>query len=240
LQEWRMKLSSSACFLECLQVKSWVEILHLTSVHGMVPDQPRTVGKTGFQGYSNRMTSISRRKPCTMGATSGVKRKTPAEAHRTLGFSLVGDGTSNAHTKVMTDKAKLYGEAQRSARVHCGEVKVRVGWLAGLQLFLKPGLWYASNIAHGQIMQGPPKTGSSHNPSRDGHSQERTASWCVVLSSPLCRTTGGSSCLGQHTLLQLCVQGFGWMDGWMDAVPYLMGHGIFGARVRCTMWHANG
>jgi hypothetical protein len=39
---------------------------------------------------------------------SGVKRKAPNEGHRSLGFSMTGDGTCTAHKKVMTEKASLY------------------------------------------------------------------------------------------------------------------------------------
>jgi hypothetical protein len=38
------------------------------------------------------------------GQVSGIKRKSPTEGHRTLGFFMTGDGTSNAHRRVMKKK----------------------------------------------------------------------------------------------------------------------------------------
>jgi hypothetical protein len=46
-----------------------------------------------------------------MGIITGIKRKAPAEGHRTLGFHLAGDGTSTAHKKAMTDKVALYSKS---------------------------------------------------------------------------------------------------------------------------------
>jgi hypothetical protein len=51
------------------------------------------------QHRSISMTSSS------SGQVSGIKRKAPTEGHRTLGFFMTGDGTSNEHTPVMKEKS---------------------------------------------------------------------------------------------------------------------------------------
>jgi hypothetical protein len=38
------------------------------------------------------------------GTVLGVKRKSPEEGHRTLGFQISGDGKCNAHKKAMKEK----------------------------------------------------------------------------------------------------------------------------------------
>jgi hypothetical protein len=40
------------------------------------------------------------------GKSSGIKRKSVNQGHRTLGFHLTGDGTSTAHKQIMKIKAK--------------------------------------------------------------------------------------------------------------------------------------
>jgi hypothetical protein len=45
------------------------------------------------------------------GQSSGIKRKSVNQGHRTLGFHLTGDGTSTAHKNIMKIKAKGYSEA---------------------------------------------------------------------------------------------------------------------------------
>jgi hypothetical protein len=55
------------------------------------------------------------------GTVSGVKRKSPEEGHRTLGFQISGDGKCNAQKKAMKEKAILYGEAIRSSTMWRGE-----------------------------------------------------------------------------------------------------------------------
>jgi hypothetical protein len=52
---------------------------------------------------------------------SGVKRKAPAEGHRTLGLFTTGDGTCIAHKKVMKEKASLYATAITRSSVWKGE-----------------------------------------------------------------------------------------------------------------------
>jgi hypothetical protein len=42
------------------------------------------------------------------GHTSGIKSKAATQGHITLGFHFTGDGTSSAHKKIMTCKAKEY------------------------------------------------------------------------------------------------------------------------------------
>jgi hypothetical protein len=55
------------------------------------------------------------------GTVSGVKRKSPEEGHRRLGFQISGDGKCNAQKKAMKEKAILYGEAIRSSTMWRGE-----------------------------------------------------------------------------------------------------------------------
>jgi hypothetical protein len=55
------------------------------------------------------------------GQTSGIKRKSATQGHRTLGFHLTGDGTSSAHKKIMKVKSKEYGEAIISSTLHRAE-----------------------------------------------------------------------------------------------------------------------
>jgi hypothetical protein len=43
-----------------------------------------------------------------------VKRKSPEEGHRTLGFQILVDGKYNAQKKAMKEKEILYGKAIRS------------------------------------------------------------------------------------------------------------------------------
>jgi hypothetical protein len=42
------------------------------------------------------------------GQISEIKRKSPTEGHRTLGFFITGDGTSNEHLRVMNEKGLAY------------------------------------------------------------------------------------------------------------------------------------
>jgi hypothetical protein len=51
------------------------------------------------------------------GQVSGIKRKKPTEGHRTLGFFMTGDGTSNEHKRVMHKKG--WGTRWRSETVLC-------------------------------------------------------------------------------------------------------------------------
>jgi hypothetical protein len=58
------------------------------------------------------------------GRTSGVKRKSVEEGHRTLGFHMSGDGKCEAHKKVMIDKALLYSNAIHNSTMWRGESAV--------------------------------------------------------------------------------------------------------------------
>jgi hypothetical protein len=51
------------------------------------------------------------------GTRTTIKRKSPSESHRTLGFHLNGDGTSTGHKRVMMDKIGLYSEAVESSTI---------------------------------------------------------------------------------------------------------------------------
>jgi hypothetical protein len=51
---------------------------------------------------------------------SGIKRKTPTEGHRTLGFFVIGDGTSNEHKRVMKEKGMAYAMAIRNSNLQRG------------------------------------------------------------------------------------------------------------------------
>jgi hypothetical protein len=50
-----------------------------------------------------------------------VKRKSPEEEHRTLGFQISGDGKCIAKMKSMKKKAILFGEAIRGSTMWRGE-----------------------------------------------------------------------------------------------------------------------
>jgi hypothetical protein len=58
------------------------------------------------------------------GQSSGIKRKSVNQGHRTLGFHLTGDGTSSAHKKIMNIKAKGYSEAITSGSLQRGEIAI--------------------------------------------------------------------------------------------------------------------
>jgi hypothetical protein len=53
--------------------------------------------------------------------TVGIKRKSPSDSHRTLGFHLQGDVKSDSHKKVMREKAEAYGEAISGSLLQRGE-----------------------------------------------------------------------------------------------------------------------
>jgi hypothetical protein len=74
------------------------------------------------------------------GTVSGVKRKSPEEGHRTLGFQISGDGKFTAQKKAMKEKAILFGEGIRSITM----------WKQnrhGVQhiLYAELGIWYTSH-----------------------------------------------------------------------------------------------
>jgi hypothetical protein len=49
------------------------------------------------------------------GQVSVIKRKAPAEGHRTLGFFMTGDGASNEHKRVMKEKWLAYAMPIRNS-----------------------------------------------------------------------------------------------------------------------------
>jgi hypothetical protein len=67
-----------------------------------------------------------------------VKRKSPEEGHRTLGFQISGDGKCNAQKKAMKEKAILYGEAIRSSTMLIGEISMEYN------AFYMPSLGYGT------------------------------------------------------------------------------------------------
>jgi hypothetical protein len=67
------------------------------------------------QHLSISMTSMS------SGQVSGINRKAPTEGHRTLGFFMTGDGTSNEHKRVMMKKGLDYATAIKNSTLPCGE-----------------------------------------------------------------------------------------------------------------------
>jgi hypothetical protein len=58
--------------------------------------------------------------PRSSGQISGIKRKSPTEGHRTLGFFMTGDGTSNEHRRVMNEKGLSYAMAIRNSTLQRG------------------------------------------------------------------------------------------------------------------------
>jgi hypothetical protein len=58
--------------------------------------------------------------PNATGQTSGIKRKSATQGHRTLEFHLIGDGTPSAHKNIMKGKAKEYGKAIISSILNQG------------------------------------------------------------------------------------------------------------------------
>jgi hypothetical protein len=69
---------------------------------------------------------------------SGVKRKSPEEGHRTLGFQISGDGKCNAQKKAMKEKTILCGEAIRSSTMWRGESSM------AYNAFYMPSLGYGT------------------------------------------------------------------------------------------------
>jgi hypothetical protein len=67
---------------------------------------------------SHRGIEMSR----STGTVYGVKRKSPEEGHRTLGFQIYGDGQCIAQKKAMKEKTILFGEAIRSSTIWRGEI----------------------------------------------------------------------------------------------------------------------
>jgi hypothetical protein len=61
------------------------------------------------------------------GHISGIKRKSPTEGHRTLGFFMTGDGTSNEHRRVMNEKGLDYAMAIRNSTLQRGECSMVYG-----------------------------------------------------------------------------------------------------------------
>jgi hypothetical protein len=61
------------------------------------------------------------------GQISGIKRKSPTEGHRTLGFFMTGDGTSNEHRRVMNKKGLAYAMVIRNSTLQRGECSMAYG-----------------------------------------------------------------------------------------------------------------
>jgi hypothetical protein len=61
------------------------------------------------------------------GHISGIKRKSPTEGHRTLGFFMTDDGTSNEHRRVMKEKGLAYAMAIRNSTLQRGECSMAYG-----------------------------------------------------------------------------------------------------------------
>jgi hypothetical protein len=61
------------------------------------------------------------------GHISGIKRKSPTEGHRTLGFFMTGDGTSNEHRRVMNEKGLPYAMAIINSTLKRGECSMAYG-----------------------------------------------------------------------------------------------------------------
>jgi hypothetical protein len=61
------------------------------------------------------------------GQVSGIKRKSPTEGHRTLGFFMTGDGTSNEQKRVMNEKGLAYAMAIRDSNLQRGECSMAYG-----------------------------------------------------------------------------------------------------------------
>jgi hypothetical protein len=80
------------------------------------------------------ITIISR----SSGQVSGIKRKSPTEGHRTLGFFMTGDGTSNEHKRVMKEKWLAYAMVIRNSTLQRGECSMAYG------AYYMPSLAYAT------------------------------------------------------------------------------------------------
>jgi hypothetical protein len=61
------------------------------------------------------------------GKVSGIKRKATTEGHRTFGFFMTGDGTSNEHKQVMKEKGLAYAMAIRNSTLQRGECSMAYG-----------------------------------------------------------------------------------------------------------------
>jgi hypothetical protein len=61
------------------------------------------------------------------GQISGIKQKSLTEGHRTLGFFMTGDGTSNEHLRVVNEKGLAYAMAIRNSTLQRGECIMAYG-----------------------------------------------------------------------------------------------------------------
>jgi hypothetical protein len=61
------------------------------------------------------------------GQVLGIKRKSPTEGHRTLGFFMTGDGTSNEHKRVLKEKGLAYEMAIINSTLQRGECSMAYG-----------------------------------------------------------------------------------------------------------------
>jgi hypothetical protein len=112
------------CFLDLLQVTggdlapekcAWYLIGHRWNkgVSKLIQVEP----------HHRSITMTSR----SSGLISGIKRKLPTEGHRTLGFFMTGDGTSNEHKRVMNEKGLAYAMALRNSTLQRGECSMTYG-----------------------------------------------------------------------------------------------------------------
>jgi hypothetical protein len=79
------------------------------------------------------------------GQVSGIKRKAPTEGHRTLGFFMTGDGTSNEHKRAMKEKGMAYTMVIRNSTLQRGECSMAYG------AYYMPSLVYgtsATTLSH--------------------------------------------------------------------------------------------
>jgi hypothetical protein len=90
------------------------------------------IGRRWNKGVSKLIQIEPQHRSITMtsrssGQVLGIKRKTPTEGHRTLGFCMTGDGTSNEHKRVMKEKRLAYAMAIRNSTLQRGECSMAYG-----------------------------------------------------------------------------------------------------------------
>jgi hypothetical protein len=83
------------------------------------------IGHRWNKGVSKLMQIEPQYRSITMtsrssGQVSGIKRKSPTEGHLTLRFFMTGDGTSNAHRRVMKENGLVYAMAIRNSTLQRG------------------------------------------------------------------------------------------------------------------------
>jgi hypothetical protein len=90
------------------------------------------IGHRWNKGFSKLIQIEPQHRSITMtsrssGQVSGIRRKAPTEGHRTLGFFMTGDGTSNEHKRVMKEKWLAYAMAIRNSTLQRGECSMVYG-----------------------------------------------------------------------------------------------------------------